>query len=247
MKYSIITYNFNNYEVLRQIDQKSDNCEYIYITDNPNLKSNTWKIVLQNQKLKSFKNVWQKCYYIRYHLFEFCNTQYCLYLDGSMKIKRNLDVLMNDFINSNSDVGLMTHPWRSDIKTELDVWINFRCYNPQFAINQMYLKSMLNNYKDNILYQLCVRICKNTQLNQTIDGMVYQFLKYIGYKNKQQIERQDQTVYTMIVNHFFSDIKIFNFTQDLVQSSYLDWYLHGTNNLTDKLFLKKLDNHYYIE
>ena len=247
MKYSIITFNFNNYQILREIDEKSNNCQYIYITDNDNLKSNTWNIVLQNDKLKKFTNVFEKCFYIRYHLFEFCNTQYCICLDGSIKIHKNLDVLMNAFINSNCDVGLMNHPSRSNVESQLLAWIDLRDYAPALAFNQIQLKSLLNNYNDNKLYQMGMRICKNTKYNQALDEMTYSFLKLLGHYNNEQIERQDQTVYTMIINHFFQDMKIFNFTQDIIQSSYMTLCVHNTNQPIEKMYLPKLDNYYYIE
>lgn len=102
-----------------------------------------------------------------------------------MKIKKNLDVLINDFINSNADIGIMTHPDRNNIEDELNVWKHFRGYHPIFVNNQINLKHLLNNYQDDKLYQIGLRICKNTQLNQTLDDMVYSFLKYLGYNNNQ--------------------------------------------------------------
>ena len=44
-KYSILTFNFGNYEVFREPEAVDENCEYVYVTDNPNLKSNIWKII----------------------------------------------------------------------------------------------------------------------------------------------------------------------------------------------------------
>ena len=44
-KYSILTFNFGNYEVFREPEAVDENCEYVYVTDNSNLKSNIWKII----------------------------------------------------------------------------------------------------------------------------------------------------------------------------------------------------------
>jgi hypothetical protein len=40
MKYSVLTYIFKNGDILRDAP-KDDNIEYICVTDNPNLKSDT--------------------------------------------------------------------------------------------------------------------------------------------------------------------------------------------------------------
>ena len=39
-KYSILTFNFNNYEIFREPLEVDPECEYVYVTDNPNFKSN---------------------------------------------------------------------------------------------------------------------------------------------------------------------------------------------------------------
>ena len=36
--YSILMYNFNNYEIMREPEEIDPDCEYIYITDDENLK-----------------------------------------------------------------------------------------------------------------------------------------------------------------------------------------------------------------
>lgn len=45
IKYSIITMVFNNYDLLREPEEVDENAEYICITDNPDLKSDVWKII----------------------------------------------------------------------------------------------------------------------------------------------------------------------------------------------------------
>lgn len=32
-KYSILTYNIGGYEVLHEVENPSENCEYVYVTD----------------------------------------------------------------------------------------------------------------------------------------------------------------------------------------------------------------------
>lgn len=44
-RYSILTYNFNGYEILREIENPQDDVEYIYVTDNQEFKSDTWNVI----------------------------------------------------------------------------------------------------------------------------------------------------------------------------------------------------------
>ena len=34
-KYSVLMYNFNDYEIMREPQEIDPECEYIYVTDNP--------------------------------------------------------------------------------------------------------------------------------------------------------------------------------------------------------------------
>ena len=41
VKYSVLTYIFDGYEIVQEIEQKDPEAEYILVTDDPNLKSDT--------------------------------------------------------------------------------------------------------------------------------------------------------------------------------------------------------------
>lgn len=44
-KYSILTYIIGDYEFPREILEKDPDTEYILVTDNPKIKSDTWTVV----------------------------------------------------------------------------------------------------------------------------------------------------------------------------------------------------------
>ena len=77
------------------------------------------------------------------------------------------------------------------------------------------------------LYQGTCRIVKNTELNHKIDHMTLMFLQKLGTNGI--IERLDQTIYSFIVNNFFSNIKVFPFSQQVFQSKYMTWMYHNTS------------------
>ena len=61
MKYSVLTFIFGDYEIVREIKEPSPDAEYILVTDNHNLKSDTWKIVydkdLEDSNITTWENV----------------------------------------------------------------------------------------------------------------------------------------------------------------------------------------------
>lgn len=85
-RYTVITALFGNYECLRDNQYQRNDVDYLCITDNPNLKSNTWKILLNPKQLNPEWSTRKKTYYVRYHLFEFCNTPNAIWIDGSIEL-----------------------------------------------------------------------------------------------------------------------------------------------------------------
>ena len=46
-KYSVLTYIIGDYEIVHEVKEKSPNAEYILVTDNPNIKSDTFDNICQ--------------------------------------------------------------------------------------------------------------------------------------------------------------------------------------------------------
>lgn len=224
--YSVLTYNFNDYEIMREPLEVDVRCEYIYVTDNPKYvgKSNVWKVIVADdlQGLSPF----DKCYRVRFNLFKYATTPICIYLDGSLQINKSLARLYMAFVESNADVGLNIHPSRDNVMDEYDVWVQARGYDTyqrDKSLCMMHSVSYDPLFKG--LYQGTLRICKNTLLNAQIDTFVFNSLVKLGSWGT--IERLDQTIYSFIVNRFFSNIKVFPISSQVLQSSYLSWCPHG--------------------
>ena len=220
-------YNFNNYEIMREPMEIDQECEYIYVTDNPDLQKQTkvWKIVVEKdlEGLPAF----DKCYKVRFNLFKYCSTNTCIYLDGSIQIRKSLYNLFDAFEKSGSDIGLNVHPDAETMIEEYQRWVLHRGYDKDNANRILSVMNLLGydlNYKG--LFQLTCRICRNTEINSEIDKMTYHFLQLLG--NDGKIERLDQTAYSFIVNKYFQHIKIFPFSQQIFQSRYMTWMMHGS-------------------
>jgi hypothetical protein len=110
---------------------------------------------------------------------------------------------------------------------EYQAWLECRNYSPTQR-GKCYAMFNAANYdtKYKGLYQGTVRICHNTPLNQKIDQAVFNTLVKLGTNGV--IERLDQTIYSFILNKYFSNIKVFPFSQQIFQSKYMTWMAHNT-------------------
>lgn len=211
----------------REIDPE---CEYIYVTDNPDLQKQTkvWKIVVD--KDLDGLSVFDKCYKVRFNLFKYCSTDTCIYLDGSVQIYKSLRKFYNDFMVSGNELGLIIHPLRFSIPREYEIWKQFRRYPEKQAEKCMKAMQAMGydlNYKG--LYEMTVRIVKNTPRNKLIDESCYNLLKKLGTKDC--IERLDQTAYSCLMNLAFSDTKVFPMSEQIIHSDYMKWCIHGKDKI----------------
>ena len=228
-RYSILMYNFNGYELLREPEEVDPECDYIYVTDTPDIckESKIWRVVV-DPKLEGM-STFEKCYTVRFNPFRYANTYVCIYLDASIQIHRSLRKLFNDFESSCTDIGLNIHPDAETLPEEYRRWVHHRGYDPNNAnriLTVLHLLGYDMQYKG--LYQGGCRICRNTPLNNKIDNLTFSLLSFLGKDGI--IERVDQTIYSFIVNKFFENIKVFPFSQQVFQSDYMTLMIHGTND-----------------
>lgn len=227
-KYSVLTFIMNNYDLVREPFEISDDAEYVLVTDNPNLKSNKWQIKLIPDWLKNADG-FTKSFYVRYHPFEFVNTDICMVLDGSIQIKKSLDKLYNDFIKSNNDCLFMVHYCQINIINEYGYWVTQRNY-PKEQVNKTFAFFKAIGYDKSYKgsFEATFKIVKKCSSIENLHNFVYKCLEKIGVDNL-HIERVDQGILTAVINTNFTDLKILPATHQIIQNNYMTYCHHNTN------------------
>lgn len=187
-KYTILCYIINKYEKVHEILEKDPNCEYLLITDDPELKSRTWNVIYD--KSLEGMSVFDKCYSIRFNLFKYAKTNICLYIDANIHIKKSLAPLLEKFESGNYDMCMMPHPFRFDFISEYKAWVYSRKY-PILQANKFFKLLKNSNYDLSYkgLFQGCFKIVRNDKNNKDFENLTMSFLKYLGTEN--EIERLD--------------------------------------------------------
>ena len=44
-RYTVLTYIFNGYEFVHEVGEKDPEADYVLVTDDPNITSETWRVV----------------------------------------------------------------------------------------------------------------------------------------------------------------------------------------------------------
>lgn len=228
IKYTVLTYIINNYEIVHEIEEKDPEAEYVLVTDAKNLTSKTWNVVYDTD-LEGL-SLFDKCYQIRFNWYKYCNTDICLRVDGSMTVKRSLRPLIDIFNEGGYDICLMPHPERYYFKDEYDVWVKNRHYPQQQADKCMRImkeKGYDFSYKGMFQFGFCIQ--RNNEVNRELNRRSLELLHEMGLGGV--IERLDQIPFSFLVNTEFRDMKILPVSEQLLHSIYIQHHHHGNSFL----------------
>lgn len=211
MSYTIIRAVTNNYDTIFECnDAEAD--KRLLFTDKPaNVKKWEQRIISANKEFP-FDDIFN----IRWKPFEHTNTDYVIWLDGSLKILGSVKPYIEAFEKSGADVALLKHPVRDNIYAEYFEWCRIRNYKKIQAFNWMaHMEENGWNPKNKGLYQVTVCIFKNTTRVKEFGKAVIEELHNF---NGEHLERLDQTVVTYLLKTKFKDIKVFELDEKMYKT-----------------------------
>lgn len=224
-RYTVLTYNFGQYEIVREVEEKDPEAEYILVTDDRQLVSNTWNVIYDQNLdgLKPFDQVLN----VRYNWFKYSNTDICVRVDGSIWVKKSLKPLIDIFEEGQYDISLMPHPMRDNFIDEYKAWVDIRGYSKEQAqkcIEFMRSKGYDFDYKG--LFQLNFSIQRRNAVSEEMNSITWSYLKELGENGA--MERIDQIPFSFVVNTLYSKIKVLPVSEQIVRSYYMQWYEHNS-------------------
>lgn len=249
--YTVLSYNINNYEIVHPIKEKSDRARYIMVTDDPDLKdpSGSWEIIYDDTLTGS---TFDRCYQIRFNPFKYTDDHIVLRIDGSVGIDKNLDPLIDRFIKEDADLSIMLHPTRQTQLEEYSAWVQSRGYDVQQANRVLTFLQIAEGYnvKDyKGMAQMCYEIQTRNRLNEDLNRMTYTFLKYLGDKAT-GIERVDQTIFSFVLQKYFSTAKIMYIDQRMyngeASNAPFTWYAHHSDQPFKPIETKDMKEAYFF-
>ena len=214
-----------DYEQVHEIKERSERADYLLITDNPALKSETWKIIGDPSLTGGPFN---KVMSVRWNPWKYTAADIVITVDGSLGINCNLDELVDAFNAGNHELGIVIHPHRKTIAAELEVWRTLRGYdNGAAQIHELQERGYdVSNYRG--LYQTGFMIRRWADRLSIWNQTVAALLRKSGHGH---FDRLDQTIASAMLNLFHSDMSVLWFSERLLESKFITWYGHGTNDI----------------
>ncbi len=209
MTYSIIQVVTNNYDKI--YDCLDTTAEHRLLFTDISQPVNNWE---QHIISASKQTPWEDVFHYRWHPFEYVNSDYVIWVDGSIRITASLQDLINQMEAGNYEFATIRHPHRNNIWDEYMEWIRIRNYPYQKAFYWMsYMEHNGWNPNNPGLYQVNVCVFKNTPIVKQFCNDVWQLLHL---NNKNSAERLDQTLVTYILKRQYeSKIKVLPLNEDI--------------------------------
>lgn len=226
MRYTVLTYIFNDYERVHEVKEKDHDADYVLVTDDPHLTSETWRVVYDPMPRYS---AFAKCYTVRFHPFRYADTPTIVRVDGSIGINKSLKPIVDEFERGKYDRCLMIHPHRNTLPSEYDVWCRTRGFSIRQAAKCMKaLERMGYDLMQEGLYQGCFEVLRNNRVNTDINDLTFTLLCLMGTGS---IERIDQTITSAIINRFYSNLNVLPVSEDIItDGNLMTWYFHNSDN-----------------
>lgn len=177
--YTAIT---NNYDNLKEVTYACPDVDYIAFTDKIDLKSDTWKIIhIDNLGLDPVRTA--KYFKILPHLF-LQDYQYSIWIDGNMKIKRDIQPLLEHLYKD--PLTVFKHPDRNCIYKEMEVCCKWNLDNSDRMKKQIELYRNFGYPKDNGLISAGVLLRQHNN-PQVIQLMEDWWKEIVSYSKRDQL------------------------------------------------------------
>lgn len=221
---AVLTFIFGkDKELLREPNIIDKDVEYVCVTDNTELKSKTWKIVID--PLDEYPNVRLKIAYVKTHAFKYISPEcksVCI-IDGSISIERSISKLFDE---CNDGIMMKPHPKRNTLIDELNAWITQRNLSEICATRY---KKMGNSLHANLncgpLYESCVMVWRRTEMTEIFGKAVFSAM--IRLSDKKNVFLSNQLVMGLMLQSVFKELPV----KMLVQADYFIKHGHNTNKI----------------
>lgn len=224
MKYAVVTYIFGKRkELLREPAFRDRDVEYICVTDQTDLRSGVWKVVIDN--IPQANCVRDKMVYVKYNPFKYTDADIICVIDGSLKIAHSLMPLFKQA--ENNDILIKKHPDRDNLTVELDKWIKTRgmpaSAKEKFNIMGKTANIDLNN---KFLIESCVLVYNKSDRVKKLCETEISHMEFLGQDGK--LFLSNQCVLTFLLQQV--DIKY----DYLNQKDFFIRYRHNTTSVVNK-------------
>ena len=230
-KYTVMTMLFGeNYDTLKNPEYVDSNATYICITDNINLKSDIWNIIyddcgIEDKEYHGASAQVRRVYQARWNWHNYCNTDICVIMDASMKLRCPLSTLLSHV--ENYDGLIMPHPCRDNIYDEYLTWIDYRGMDKTYMDNFIaYSNTFGYNMYTKGLFCTGFMIFKKSFTTISLSYDILYLMQHISDNG----DRNDQAYLSYLMNtKYFNCLDIMFISIETMSKKIFKFYTHNSD------------------
>lgn len=207
--YTIITFSTGNKpDKIRTPLVRDTNATYLCVTDNPFLSANGWKTIY-DKNLLQLSNGRDRTAAVKFNPFAYTDDEIIITMDASFQINKSLNSTISHM--QGHDIGLRTHPVRTNVYDEIPLWVKSRGMSEESANRIQALIASSKLPKGNTgLYEGSLIIWKNNSLCKTIANCTLTAIKICG--NDYEWCKSNQIPFSIMMNTKFNWVSALAFS-----------------------------------
>ena len=238
-RYTVLSYCFGNYDILREPDKMDPEAEYVYVTDRE-IQSRNWKVIVDPGL--SAKDPLYASYYVRHHPFEFAATPIVVTVDSSIRIHDSLADIVDAFDASGSDYSVLCANYRTD-EHKISEWLKrtpARVSKHDVSALYALIKKFEQEKWKGAIGQ-AFNIYRDTPAMRRFSRHVWRYLLALG-ENGKPVRIDEIVVHKLLAR--YAELKVFITSLQVIQSTYMTYCGHFTQ--TPVLPYSNYDQYYYL-
>lgn len=230
IKYTILTCLFGDYDILKEPEEVDDNAEYICITNREDLKSDVWKIIIDNNFDES-DNFLQRSFKVKYdRLFNYISpeSKYVVRLDASIIIHQSLYDIIRYIDENDYEMCVMLHTECNDLIDEYNRWELLR--NHPKIFKDTFIRKMSNegfNINSKGLIETTFQIYRTSDKVKNVVKEISNIIK----ETSNYTDNNDQCYYTYIMYKHINEVNPLFVNRQIISSKYMDLCYHYSDNI----------------
>lgn len=239
-KYTVLSYNFGNYDLIRDPAEVDPEADYIYVTDKK-ASSDIWTFIEDNDLLG--KDPLYASFYVRHHPFKYAKTDVVLVVDASIQIQDSLKIIVDSFVESHSDYSLLLNNYRNDEAKILKWEKHIPDRISEHDVNKLiaFIKKMKQeNFSGAI--GLAFTMVKKNSIMQRFLKHVWRYLVALGENGKPI--RVDEIIVHKLLYRYLGSVSVFPLTPQIIQSTFMSYCKHNMPFRVEHYL--NYDQYYYL-
>ena len=178
--YTVLT---GDYDQLNEIPHRlasSEQWDFVCLTDNPELSSETWKIKLAANADELDPVRLSRLYKIQNQLVDSA-YDLSIYIDANLRIRGDLDLFLTQALPPDRNLGLLFHPFHYSLEQEVELCIRTGRDDPELLKKQFFNYREIEKFSDpypHINARLLIRRPGDPQLQQLMETWFSQLTRW---------------------------------------------------------------------